>query len=405
MSAVDRIFVVDPVRHDRRGHHWHFAEGVLREAADKEFAVKFFVAKSAAGRTMPGPGFQPVFRHGLYRPVTGDRNESLETDYRLGSAAFRDDLLACAAFDPGPRDLILVPTASIRNVGGVAAWRAATGNRTPVAFFFHFLLPDTLRLDSGSEGRAIAREAGQALLKSESAAPFLITTANATLAHELADAMRLKVHAAPLPLWYDLAVPSARSVGLAAESASPVVAFVGELRKEKGGDLLPSIIQAVSRSDTNPHFIVQAGIAEDGLLQALAPLEKRGLASIVREILSEGAYLKLIENASIILLPYDRERYRSRTSGAFAFAVAHERPCIVPDQTWMAEKITAGYASGAIYSGDSVEKITAALAQGLKDLPTLTAAAHACAPRWQSHESGSAFIEMLLRWVADSKSV
>lgn len=403
MSAVDRIFVVDPVRHDRRGHHWHFAEGVLREATVMGFAAQFFVAKSAAGRKMPGAGFHPIFRHGLYRPVTGERSESLETDYRLGSAAFRDDLLACAAFDPGPRDLILVPTASFRNVGGLAAWRAATGNRTPMAFFFHFLLPDSLRLDSGSEGRAIAREAGQALIETEQTAPFIVTTASTTLAGELGDAMGFTVHAAPLPLWYDLAVPSAKPIGLAAGSKTPVIAFVGELRKEKGGHLLPSIVQATKRSGANSHFIVQAGVADDGLLQALAPLEKRGVVSIVREILSEGGYLRLIDDASLILLPYDRDQYRSRTSGAFAFAAARARPCIVPDQTWMAETITASHASGITYSGNSVERIVAALVQSLETLPTLANAAQAYAGRWQNLESGSAFIEMLLRWATDSR--
>jgi glycosyltransferase involved in cell wall biosynthesis len=403
MSRVDRLFVVDPVRHDRRGHHWHFAEGVLREAERRNFEPRFFVARSAGGRPLPGPGFHPVFRHGLYRPVTGDRNETIETDYRIGGAAFCEDLAGCPEFDPGARDLIVIPTASLRSVGGIAKWRAATGCATPVVFFFHFLLPFGLDLMADGAGKYIAREAGREIRDSLALGPFLFTASSPHLASTLTAATGCDVSIAPLPLWYDLAETAKTTDPALKNHRDPTIAFVGELRREKGGHLLPDVIAHFDNADPAVGFVVQAGVAEAGLLESLDSMRTRGSVRIVREMLSEQQYRELIEGASAIVLPYDRKRYLDRTSGAFAFAAAAGRPCVVPDGTWMADKINAGWASGTVYRGSSATDVATAVVDTIERLPDLSKAAQECAMRWHAQESGTAFLQSLFDWAASAE--
>lgn len=399
MSAVERMFVVDPVRHDRRGHHWHFAEGALREAAHHGFKVQFFVARSAAGRPMPGPGFHPVFRHGLYRPVTGDRGESLETDYRLGSAAFRDDLLACAPFDPGPRDLILVPTASFRNVGGLAAWRAATGNRTPLAFLFHDILPEGTTLDAGSPAVAVVRQVGAALRTAAGAAPVLVGATNPALAMQLSEAFDIDVPVLPLPHWYALEPPSDQPVYRPRDRDTVSVAFLGELRRDKGGHLLPAIAGLLRQNDDRLRLVAQAGFAEDTLMAPLQALARQGHVDLVARHLSNPEFARFIRDSPLMLLPYRRDRYVSRISGPFAFAVAAARPCIVPDGTWMSGEIEAGRAAGIAYAGDTAEAIADAIVRAVDNLPALGAEATERAAAWRKSD-GSAMISCLTNWAA-----
>lgn len=397
MSAVDRIFVVDPVRHDRRGHHWHFAEGALREAADQSFVVQFFVAKSAAGRKMPGPGFHPIFRHGLYRPASGDRHESLETDYRLGSAAFRDDLLACASFDPGPGDLILVPTASFRNLGGLAVWRAATGNRTPLAFLFHDVLPEGTVLAGGSPAAAVAHRAGEALRAGGRAAPVRVGATNPALATQLSEAFDIDVPVLPLPHWYDLEPPSDRAVYRPQDRDTVSIAFLGELRRDKGGHLLPSIADLMRKNDKRLRLVAQAGFAEDTLMAPLQAMAQQGHVDLVSRHLSNPDFARFIRDSPLMLLPYQRDRYVSRISGPFAFAVAAGRPCIVPDGTWMSGEIEAGRAAGIAYSSDTPQAIADAIKCAVEILPALTAAATERAATWQRND-GTALIAGMIEW-------
>jgi glycosyltransferase involved in cell wall biosynthesis len=397
IGPIERLFVVDPVRHDRRGHHWHFAEGALREATRAGFSVRFFVARSAAGRPLPGPDIHPVIRQGLYLPVTGDREESFETDYGVGGMTLRDDLLGCAAFDPGARDLILVPTASLRTVAGLVAWRAATGSPTPVAFLFHDILPEGASLAAETPAAAMARRAGTALR--ESGARSLVGATNRTLADELAAALGIEVPVLPQPHWYELDDPAASPVAPPAPDGVPTVAFLGELRRDKGGHLLPAIAARLHKAGPPARLVAQAGFAEPGLAEQMRKAAHAGAAATIERHLSNAEFARLIRDAALLLLPYERARYRARISGPFAFAVAAGRPSIVPDETWMAAEIAAGRAAGIAYAGDSAEAVGDAIAAALRDLPALTRAAEARAAAWRA-DNGSALIERLVNWAS-----
>jgi hypothetical protein len=64
----------------------------------------------------------------------------------------------------------------------------------------------------------------------------------------------------------------------------------------------------------------------------------------------------------------------------------------------MAEQIRDRRASGAVYSGESVADIVAAMGRAVGDAARLRKGAATRTRHWTSHESGSALLEGLIEW-------
>jgi glycosyltransferase involved in cell wall biosynthesis len=58
--------------------------------------------------------------------------------------------------------------------------------------------------------------------------------------------------------------------------------------------------------------------------------------------LSPDDYYALVSRADVVLLPYDRNRYRACSSGTLAEAIAGGRPVVVPASSWMSSQIPLG---------------------------------------------------------------
>lgn len=396
MSQIDRLFVADPVRHDRRGHHWHFAEGALREAAQRSLESRFFVAQAAAGRALPDGNFHPVFRHGLYRTVSGAPAETVEEDVAQGSDAIRDDLLAATAFDPDASTLVVVPTATLRNLAGFLKWRGATQSTAPLSFLFHDILPHGTDLSTGP-GSAIATDIRERL--SQQGGRVLVGATNEALARDLASAFGRDVPVLPQPHWYDLAEPTAEPVYRPPGRGILTIAFLGELRREKGGHLLPEIAELVRRTGYRMRLVVQAGFAEPTLGEPLHALQKHGDVDLIGRHLSNAEFVRFIQDSPLMLLPYDRAQYRARISGPFSFAAAWGRPCIVPDGTWMAEQIESGRAAGVVYAGSTPQAIADGVGRAIESLTRLTREANQRATAWRL-DNGTALFDRLTGWAA-----
>ncbi|MEX2297754.1 MAG: hypothetical protein WD715_10080 [Dongiaceae bacterium] len=396
MSPVDRLFVLDPLPVGKGGHHQHFIDGIRRDAGRWCRGIHFLVARKREGGPPPEPPFHEVFRHYLYKQLSTDARTGPANDFETGSEAYRRDLAALTAMAPGPGDLILLPSASIRTLGGLAKWRIDVASPTPVAALFHHAIPFHLTFEPGSVGHAIARTTSGLLRTGEECGPVLLGSTNAVLAERLGAAMERPVRVLPLPHWYDLDAPSAEPVVLPSTSDRAPVGFVGSLRREKGGERIPGIVGAGAGLPLR--WIAQAHAPDPGLLEPLRALEQAGRVELIARELSEGEFLRLMHDLALIVLPYERVRYHARVSGPFAFAAAFGRPCVVPDGTWMASQIETGKAAGIAYRGDAPAAIAAAIGTALERLPELTRQAEKLAVRWRKGESGMALLEAIMLW-------
>jgi len=394
VTLVDRLFVLDPLPLGKGGHHQHFIDGTLRDAGTWCGDIHFLVARNRAGGPPPGPPFREVFRHYLYKQLSTDPHNGPVDDFEAGSEAYRGDLAALTAMTPGPCDLILLPSASIRTLGGLAKWRMDVASPTPVVALFHHAIPFPLTFESGSVGHAIARKASDLLRAGDQHGSVLLGSTNAVLAERLGAAMERPVRVLPLPHWYDLDMPTPEPVIARQASGLPAVGFVGSLRREKGGERIPGILSA--GSDLPVRWIAQAHAPDPDLLEPLRSLEHAGRIELIERELSNAGFLRLILDLALIVLPYERARYVARVSGPFAFAAAFGRPCIVPDGTWMAEQIEAGKAAGIVYRGDAPDAIAAAIGTAVERLPQLTQRAELHSVRWREDENGTALLEAIM---------
>jgi glycosyltransferase involved in cell wall biosynthesis len=398
MADIERLFVLDPGLAHQRGHHMHFAEGIARDAGARGIETHFFVARSAEIDDLAGRPFHKVFRHSFYNDLSPDPYDGALQDFHQGSNTYRDDLAVLLQFRPGAGDLIVQPTASFRTVGGFAKFRLASACTSPAAFLFHHMMPKGIGTAPGTLGGAIARMTGRMVTTLATRGRHRIGCTNAVLADKLAAAMDVEIPVLPLPHWYEPEDAVPEPVFRPAAPGVATVAFVGALRKEKGGSRMSEIVDATARARIGARLVVQSSDPDPALLPPMRALHEAGRIELVERELTDGEFARLVTDATLLLLPYDREPYAERISGLFCLAAACGTPCIVPDGTWMADRIGDGSAAGVAYGGERVEDIVAAMGRAVGDAARLHAEAASRADHWTSRESGSALLDALIEW-------
>ncbi|MEX0808537.1 MAG: hypothetical protein WD044_07395 [Dongiaceae bacterium] len=394
MTKITRLLILDPVPHGRRGHHQHFIEGVLRDRETLGVDAHFFVGKSDADSISTEPVFHPTFQHYLYKPLSSDPYNGALRDFQIGSQAFAADLHHVLKMRPSESDLLIVPSTSFRIAAGLARWRRETKCASPAVLLFHHLVPVHLSLQPGSLGGALARTTGEALAASKKDGEALLGATTEGLAKRLSTAMKMRVSELPLPLWY----PASSQTEAECVGAPPVVAVVGGLRKEKGAELMPSIVADMEHLGIPARLSVQGNNPDPESLQPLMELQRAGRLDLLREELSDEEFGQVISKATFILFPYDRKRYLDRSSGAFSYAAALGRPCIVPSDTWMSQQIEAGNAAGLIYSGNTSSDIVCCVAAAISDVARLSELAAIRAGTWRAKQNGTAFLRSAIEW-------
>jgi glycosyltransferase involved in cell wall biosynthesis len=124
----------------------------------------------------------------------------------------------------------------------------------------------------------------------------------------------------------------------------PCFACLGSAREDKG---FPEVLAAIDSLSTsaqpiNARFALQSSDPDHRSAVALAGFrsapEKH--VSLVDHPLSEQAYLQLLRDADVLLLPYRPETYKERTSGVFCEALSAGKPVIVSEGSLMARQVS-----------------------------------------------------------------
>jgi glycosyltransferase involved in cell wall biosynthesis len=178
-------------------------------------------------------------------------------------------------------------------------------------------------------------------------------------------------------------------------SVPPNLVFPGGGRTEKGYCLLPAIVVALK---DQARFTIHSGRIDRKSAPAIQRAHRALTAQIgprVRVI--EGAlepddYLTLLEDADLMLLPYDPRAYGPRSSGILAEARALAIPAVVPRGCWMEQ--VAGPAQPLAF--DFPDGFAASVANALAQLAPLTAAMREVAPAWRAIHNPGALLDVLL---------
>lgn len=123
-----------------------------------------------------------------------------------------------------------------------------------------------------------------------------------------------------------------------------VVSYVGDMRDEKGIDLLPGIIASVRRAGYDKarvRFRIQGNLPVTGVTsktrhikEALQNASQSGV-ELVDGPLSSDAYMDQMLHSDVVLIPYSPIHYAARSSGVFVEALAAGIPTVHPRASWM----------------------------------------------------------------------
>ena len=147
-----------------------------------------------------------------------------------------------------------------------------------------------------------------------------------------------------------------QNITLKTENQSLHLVYLGDARIEKGYLYLPQIVADLwkdylitkkIRITIQSNFNINAG--ERGILASRLKLEEypQDIVKIIKNPITTEEYYNLLMSADLLVIPYDVNSYRYRTSGVLTESLAAGKPVIVPANSWLASQVDKS--RGGIY--------------------------------------------------------
>jgi glycosyltransferase involved in cell wall biosynthesis len=163
--------------------------------------------------------------------------------------------------------------------------------------------------------------------------------------------------------------------------------FFGQARVEKGFPVLVEALDLLAARGriaglaVTVQCYVRPGYPGQARHDHLAALPRS--VRLVPEMLDSGRYYDELISCDAVLLPYDADRYRARTSGVFADAVAAGIPVVTTHGTWMAGEL-GRHGAGIVCADGDGEELAGAIEELRAAWPELRRRAVEAAPRWRA---------------------
>jgi glycosyltransferase involved in cell wall biosynthesis len=372
-----RVVVCDDGLTDRVGHFFNLAVALREELTARDVEYAIFGNAALAPELAQQLDARAVFRRGTNDGFGrgGPPNELLAYTRTLRSFASGLD-----AVRPGPDDLLFLPMARAAEIAGIARW-LRRGGTAPVAVCANFMIDDfdfrPPRL-SPSVLPALYRVAFGSLSRRLAPGRLILTAADEELASAAGRATGAHVRVYPMLKRYP---PRAAP----APTAAATVAFLGDVRRNKGGALLDVLVERLAQTMPTARFVVQ-GLAA---APALPNVEALPVG------LDRGAYYELLRRADVVVQPYEAAPYRRMSSGIFAEAVAFGCATVVPAGTWMARMVAEGRGAGLTFDRLEPDIVATAVRAVVADLPGFRALAEAAATPWRASQNVGAYLDRL----------
>ena len=386
-----RFHLLDNGMAHPHGHHDHFARGFLQAMRERGCGVEIYAQARVSPELREELGAKPVFGVSQYIPLSADPFDGPLADFLARRRALAEDLKVLDGA-VGADDVLLLPTATPALLAAVQHWREASLRKPRIAALFHST-PEPWA--PGTLWPALYRNAAKPLI-GETSSSFWVGATNQALAARLRPVFGRPVNVMDSLTWY-----SQPSEPLARDDGEVRVGFIGTARKSKGGAFTPEIVRLGLERPTRYRFIVQTHGSEAD--QLYLPMAHEPRLEVHSEWLDEDAFVAMVRSLDMVVLPYERERYKPMVSGVLAVAAGYGVPCVAPTGTWMADQIEAGLAAGISFRGSRPAAVVDAIDRLTADLAAHRQAAAATAPAARERFSIDRFADRLTRWV-DSPS-
>jgi glycosyltransferase involved in cell wall biosynthesis len=356
------------LRRGANGHHYWEAKALVDELRDRGETVRLFTHRNApAAEQFPGVEIIPTFSLGLWDSVSKDPVWSTLENFIVHARSFHKNLLA---HDPSlfHQSLALFPTLKEHQLLGLFRWLDGIPQQAK---------PKTAVCMTSPPAWPPANPSVQLCKTLWDNCPPAVRKELALFCRTPQVAERFKEHTGmptgvlPFALPGDFAAWKPNSTGTA--DAPLVVSFVGGARRDRGADLVADVVKQCAASGVR--FFIQA--KHDSVAgtesAALAGLARFPHAQVQEGVLDRDDYYRAIAE-SVVLLAYDPDTYRWRSSSVYHEALMLGAPVLVSAGTWMAEEVKR-MGNGLIIESHSPDGVVDCIERAKRELLALRAAA------------------------------
>jgi hypothetical protein len=377
------LIIIDPSLRTYNGHFLTYDKVLADEAEGLGERCVVLAARSVEQGVVGALQVTPCFRFGLEADVH---------DQALADAFFADLIRGIKAANPEPRTVLFLHTTTYRQIEpAVQLMTMATLKDSVLVILLRYSTAPNQHYPNADTVHQY-RRALSSIRRLGVADRVRLVTDSELLVEEYEAITDLPLQLMP--------IPHAGGPLRYRDTGGPHrLVYLGNARATKGFQYLPHLA-----SQIRPALVSGAWVAEfqanvmfqrdTECVAALCALRGEPV-TLLEDELSMDQYGELLDQASLILLPYQTLYYHSQTSGVFAEAIGRGIPVVVPRGTWMARQI-AGSGAGLLFApGDRVDFAETAK-RAMLEIDTLTDCARELQPSWVAKHSPTAFVERLL---------
>jgi hypothetical protein len=287
-------------------------------------------------------------------------------------------------------DIIYFPRGHPVLISGIGRWLSEQPKGKRPAVFFRIIGDELTDLDTGRfKPRAAFYRLASADLDNASARDRVFFLVNsAAKARSVSRVLRRR----PFMMQHHFGRPP--DITTATEVDSTVYVHVNSRSGRCLIDLGETIRRVHALAPATKFLIKPAGDIAETI--AALDLGDSPLVELLPLQMSTTEYFGNLARSTLVVLAYEAQPYRFLTSGVFTEAASLGKPVIVPDGTWMADKIAEGYGVGLSFADHATQTLADVILKGLQDSHQFTSTAQELAPRLAEETGLRRFIETML---------
>ncbi len=400
-----RLLILEPSLESMLGHHFEYIKSISDAARKSGIQVVVASNLNVTEDVKRSLNVVPVFRMSMYDRVVkmkyfsqlGNRLNGLVFAIRF----FIDWKTSSLSHNLNAETFLFMPTATEVGTFGIIAWLRTRFKPVPIRTVI------LLRLDPRKFIKYLVRLMSPYLKKRM----IMLATDSEQLANDFKAKTNEQFTVLPIP---HLPVFSCNNSTQSSRENKPLrMLFLGGARVEKGIDTLVEAIAQLEKEicQLQLEFIIQCNIFlyEEETEAALEKLDRidqnfgHGIR-LVKDSLSTDEYYQLLLESDVVVIPYRRDAYKSRTSGIFAEALAAGKPVIVTEGTWMAAQMEQ-YGSGIIVKDGDAKDLVRAIQHFISSFDVLNNKARERGAEWTELHNADQVMKLLTEyWDTDRTS-
>lgn len=395
---IARFIYADTALMANRGHHANFARHFAQAAKDKGVGVM------VVANTQVDPALRaelealPLFRVYTYGASDPDPVCGWLTGFFSAAEKTRQDLEKIPAL--GPQDLVFLSSAQPAQLMAAIDWaKQIPFEQCPVIVVELGSEPGVIVMSDGKRNEGLGIPHPQAdsrptlfrfaasRMGDLNGKPFHVVNFEPAIAALYERLMEQPVGVLPFPMPATIPVRNRRG-------RRPVtVAVLGHQQLPKGYGLMPEVVERL-KEERDVRFLIHNSDSEqkycgrDGPVVRVAHQKLQALAARdPRVIMDErkvdlAGWRGLMEDADLVLCPYDPRKYATAHSGLAAEALANGIPLVVPAKTSLSHWLDDFGQPGVTFDKFEARAVVAAVRRALKEFDLYADRAFAAAGRW-----------------------